>query len=147
MEQTESQKQQIPIQLEAKYAVIGAAIDAGIGQPAIAKGLGMARSTVNHIARALDKKYDLTSTKYVKLAAQAVKSTLQGKTIGDVDKITTGNVMEAAAMIYDRVQPIKRDSDNLQLAPVAPVSVNILFQGSPAQVSIQTVPTPLPKTE
>jgi hypothetical protein len=136
---------QIPERLEAKYEVIDACLQAGIKQSAIAEAIGYTRGNITHVKNALNKKYDLTSTKYIKLAAHAVKSTLQGKTIGDVDKITTGNVMDAAAMVYDRVQPIKRDSDNLQAAPIAPVSVNILFQGSPAQVAVQVSSTPLPK--
>lgn len=120
------QKEQIPQKLEAKYAIIGAAIKAGISQPAISKGLTMPRSTVNHIARALDKKYDLTNTGMVKLAHRAIKDTLKMKPVAvektainkDGDKIdyieqvypSHTNRLQAVNEVYSRYQPVNKDT-------------------------------------
>ena len=136
---------QNPERMSARHIAVMALRDAGVANDEIAKTLGITKTYPSKIAGKLQKRYDLTSSKYLKLASHAVKTTLQGKTIGDVDKITTGNVMEAAAMVYDRAQPIKREDAGNQATPVAPINVSLLFSGdrAQAQVSIsQSIPLP-----
>lgn len=122
----------IPERLQAKYAVIGAALDAGIGQTAIAEGLKMPRSSVNHIARALDKKYDLTSQMYVKLAAKAQKLLLEGKPVGEMQTVKGSDVSAAIDRVYDRVQPKISHNVNLNLdVDIDPVDLS-KFKNNPS---------------
>jgi hypothetical protein len=101
------QLQEIPPQYAPRYAVIDAALRAGMQQSDIAAGLRVNRSTITHAKQSLQRKYDLTTQKYVKLAANAIKQTLAGKPIGDSDAPKASTIITAAQMVYDRAQPIK----------------------------------------
>jgi hypothetical protein len=154
--------QQVAANLPPKMLGYTLIQDAGLKKVECAQILGVSGARVTQIDNAL-KKYGLKNLKMARLASNVVKNVLKGKPTeqskvsvtkdGEVIKYTDNiypthaNQLQAATMVYDRIEPIKRDDAGSQAAPVAPVSVNILFQGSPAQVSISTAPTPLPKTE
>jgi hypothetical protein len=101
------QLQEIPDNMKPRYAVLQAALDAGIKQCDIATAFGRTRGAVSIATKKLNRKYDLTSEKYVKLAGHAVKNILEGKTWGTIDKIKDSTALSASQMVYDRAQPIK----------------------------------------
>jgi hypothetical protein len=81
----------------------------GLSIPEVTKTLGMNSDYAYHITKKLSKQDDLTSKVFVKLASKAVKAMIQGKTIGEVDTIKDSTVLQAAKMVYDRVQPVVTD--------------------------------------
>jgi hypothetical protein len=105
--QEQVQLREIPEQYAPQYAVIATCLDAGLKQADIARGIGKSRATITYAKNQLERKYDLTSRKYVKLAANAVKTTLEGKAVGEADPPKASTIIETAKMVYDRYQPVK----------------------------------------
>ena len=96
----------------------------GLSNTEACEGLKIARSRGNQIANKLDKKYDLREETYLKPAQLAIKRILKGKTFGEVTTIKDSTVLSAAAMVYDRVDPVVKQSVNLN-ATVNFVEVNL----------------------
>jgi hypothetical protein len=135
MDETQEQVQlrEIPAQYAPRYAVIDAALQAGIQQSDIATGLGLTRGAITHAKHALNRKYDLTSTKLVKLAHSAVKTTLQGQAVGEADPPKASTIIETAKMVYDRYQPAK--SQDIGSTTNTFVQINLGSSCSPSCLS------------
>ena len=67
-----------------------------------------------HLERKLAK-YDLTRVEFQRLAGVVVKSFLKGEPIGKITEIKAGTTLEAAQMVYDRTQPVVRQSLNVNV--------------------------------
>ena len=79
-----------------KYEAIALMHENGFTTTKMGQALGMSRERVSTIKNQIIPKYDLRSRKYVKLASDVIKQTLQGKTIGDVQTIKDSTVLQAA---------------------------------------------------
>ena len=77
------------------------------------KALGVVPSRGTQIAHKLNKKYNLKEENYLKPAARAIKNILKGKTFGEVKQIKDSTVLAAASMVYDRIDPVIKQSLNV----------------------------------
>jgi hypothetical protein len=91
---------------------VQALVDAGLQNTVIGKTLDI-HSTYASKIRSKLQKYDLVTPKMGKLARTAVQSLVQGKGVGDVDKVKDSTVLAAAQMFYDRAFPIVSHNVNL----------------------------------
>lgn len=79
----------------------------GLNTAQAAKALGYCESSAYQLNHKL-KKYSLTNPKMVSSASKVVKNILEGKTFGAVDKIKDSTALQAAQMVYDRIEPTKQ---------------------------------------
>lgn len=93
----------------------------GISIPDAAKMVGIHKDYAYHI----NKKLSLTSKKMVLLAHKATKNLLQGKGVGTCDKVKDSTILDAAKMVYDRVEPAVKQSMNLNInSDISPVDLS-----------------------
>lgn len=71
------------------------------------KVLGYTEGTARVVSSKINK-YSLMNKKMVQSAHGAVKNILEGKTWGSIDKIKDSTAMQAAQMVYDRTEPVKK---------------------------------------
>ena len=90
------------------YVILRAA---GVPQTRAARVLGLSKAWSSKIGRSLDKRYDLTNSKFLKLASKAIENILKGQTFGEVESIKGANVVAAAQMVFDRAEPITQKLD------------------------------------
>jgi len=101
----------------------------GFNNSEASKALKFTPANGSILNQKLKSKYDLTNNQFVKLASNVVKNVLKGTPIEvrhtDLDK--SGELVEiikdihpkhseklqAAQMVYDRVQPLKRSEDHV----------------------------------
>ena len=95
----------------------------GFNQKEASQMVGFTPSNGCLLDRKLNPKYDLTSDKFTRLASKAVKSLIQGKAFGEIEKVKDSTALAAASMVYDRVQPI-RGSDS-SINPQIAIQVNV----------------------
>ena len=124
----------------------------GLNQTEAAASVGLTKGMGTYLERKLKPKYDLTSPKYLKLAATAIKETLalapredrqtvldkEGKLVDVVERIYPShtNRLAAAQMVYDRAQPIKTRDDDLPAVAPLPISITMLYGGERAAVQV-----------
>jgi len=117
------------VRIGPKYEAFEILRENGLNPGRAAQALGMAKQSGYEIAKQLDKRYDLTSKKYIKLASQVIKNTLSGdarldpktlvtkdgQIVDYIDKTypSVTNQIAVAQMVYDRVQPLIQRSINL----------------------------------
>jgi hypothetical protein len=122
--------------LPIKQAAIMYLSEQGYKNNEIAKALSL-HCTYPSTVKTKLKKWDITDTKTVSLAYKANKMILQAVVEpAKLDQplpftVKGADVNACIDRVVDRAQPIKRDTDQLQAAPIAPVSINILFQQAP----------------
>ena len=109
-----------PLSLTANQIAIGALAAEGVSGNAIAKMLGITPAYANRIKGRIAGKYDLTSNKMVKSAHRAIKSLVAGEAFGDIEKVKDSTALAAAQMIYDRAQPVVKQT------PDGPASVTYI---------------------
>jgi predicted transcriptional regulator len=90
-----------------RYEAIALLEENGFNGVETAQALGITKERVSQIKNGILPKYNLTSRKFIRLAANVVKNTLEGKPTGDVEKIKDSTVLAAAQMVYDRAQPLR----------------------------------------
>jgi hypothetical protein len=70
-------------------------------------------------------KYSLTSKKMTTLASTVVKNCMTGTAFGTVDKIKDSTALQAASMVYDRVEPAVKQTANLNVnVDISPVDLS-----------------------
>jgi hypothetical protein len=155
--------EQIAMNLPPKMLGYTLIQDAGLKKTECAQILGISNGRVSQIDRELQQ-WGLKNLKMVRLAHNVVKNVLKGmpqeqarraatkdgQVIDYIDNIypTHTNQLQAATMVYDRVEPVRKDTDTSTSAPVCPVSINVLFGGSQApQVAVSVQGPGLPKSE
>jgi len=103
---------------QAAYALLR---QTGLKTDEAAKALDYKQSSAYQINSKLNK-YSLTNKKLVKSAHQVIKNILEAKPFGAVNKIKDTTTLQAAGMVYDRVEPAVKQSMNLNLnADISPV--------------------------
>jgi hypothetical protein len=143
MKQVKEQEKPVQVlgKLPPKQAAFAILKENGLRTPDAAKVLGWNTDYAYQIQAKLGK-HSLTSTQMVKSASKVVKNILDGKPWGSIDKIKDGSALMAAQMVYDRVQPIKRDADQVQATPSAPISITVLFGGTALPQESRTIEIP-----
>ncbi len=117
------------VRIGPKYEAFQILRENGLNPGRAAQALGMTKTNGYLIENRINKKYDITGEKYVKLASKLVKNVLSGKAREDqkVEVTKDGQVVEyidksypshtnqiaVAQMVYDRVQPLIQRSINL----------------------------------
>ena len=121
----EDQKTSIDIsELPPKQAAYVLLRENGLKTEEAAKALDYKTSSAYQINAKL-KKYSLTHKKMVKSASKVVQNILDGKAWGSIDKIKDNSALMAAQMVYDRIEPIVRQSMNLNVnADISPVDLS-----------------------
>ncbi len=118
----------IPAPLPLKYQAFQALRANGFHQSDAAVALGYSKRNGTNLERKLHPRDDLTSPTFVRLAAKVIKSTLKaepivvrhtaldkrGELVEIVDDIypKPSDRLNAAGMVVDRSQPIKRSEDS-----------------------------------
>jgi len=117
-----------------KYEAFDILRQQGLSQNRAAQAIGLSKQSGSLIARKLDRKYDLTSKKYIKLASDRLKNILKCEPYGVMDKIKDSTVLQAAQMVYDRVQPLIQRSINLNaLIDIHPVDLSDYLDAGPVR--------------
>ncbi len=84
----------------------------GLNNTEASAGLGITTARGSQITSKLNKKYDLREEIFLKPAQLAIKRILKGKTFGEVATIKDSTVLSAAAMVYDRIDPVVKHNVN-----------------------------------
>ena len=138
------------VRIGPKYEAFQILRDNGLNPGRAAQALGMAKQSGYEINKQLDKRYDLTSKKYIKLASKVIKNVLAGEAREDqkvsvtkdgqiVDYIDKSypshtNQIAVAQMIYDRVQPLIQRSININASlDIHPVDLSDYLDVGPAR--------------
>ncbi len=101
------------VKIGPKYEAFQILRENGLSAGKASQALGMSRANGYLMGRKIDTRYDLTSKKYIKLASDAVKNLIQGQPFGSIEKVKDSTALQAAQMVYDRVQPLIQRSINL----------------------------------
>ena len=112
------------VEIGPRYRAVDLLQQNGFSVTETAKALGISRVQAGKIKNKIAPKYDLTSRKYLKLAAHAVKSTLSGEAVGSADAPKASTVLQAAQMVYDRVQPVQKAADAPQTTNFIQVNID-----------------------
>lgn len=108
----EQEKQKKLSELSQKDQTFALLKKEGMTNPQIAKVLNISPGHAKNISSKLTK-YDLTDTKLVSVAHRSFKKLLRGQPVGDIEKVKDSTVLAATQMVFDRVQPVVRQSVNL----------------------------------
>jgi hypothetical protein len=82
----------------------------GVQQVQAPRMCGYGKGMSSYLEKKLQRKYDLTSKRFVKLAAFALERILKGETWGAIEKIKDSTVVTAIQTVYDRAQPKQETS-------------------------------------
>ena len=108
--------------LNPKHQAYAILRNTGINQATASKMLGFTNANGCLIDKKLNKQFDLTSNKSVKLASQAHKKILDifvhpdKQTNDSIIDIKGSDVTKAIDRVYDRVQPVKRSEDHVSMS-------------------------------
>jgi transcriptional regulator len=133
----------IQTDIKPRDMAIMALRDQGIANAEIANIVGVTPTYPSKIARKLQTKWSIIDKTTLSLAYRANKMILQAAVEPSKLKnplpfpVKGTDVNACIDRVVDRAQPIKRDADQQQAAPIAPVSINILFQGPVSQPVIE----------
>jgi hypothetical protein len=118
--------QPLVIGKDISYPVAATAILAqnGLSPNEQAKAFGITRGAINFRLKKLPANIDLTSKKRVRAAVKAVDSFVAGKAFGDIEKLKDSTVLNAAAMVLDRHQPL-RSQDSGSVTNYTQVNINV----------------------
>lgn len=109
--------------LPPKQAAMAILVENGLSTEDAGKALGYTKGTAYVVKTKLNK-LSLKHPKMVKSAASVVKNILSGQPFGAVDKIKDSTALQAAQMVYDRVEPAIRQTANLNLnCDISPVDL------------------------
>lgn len=97
---------------------------AGMPQTRAAAALGMCRASGTKMERAVSKRYDLTSKKYLKLASKAIQNILKGQPWGEIKQIKDSTALAAASEIYGRAQPPPKKENNTEQITFIKIDLN-----------------------
>ncbi len=119
-----------PSPIPPKYEAFHALRQLGWTQNEACKGVGYSKGNGTLISRKLNARDDLTSPGFVRLAAKVIKSTLKaepitvrhtaldkkGELVEIIDDIypKPSDRLNAAGMVVDRSQPVKRSDEQVQ---------------------------------
>ena len=108
-------KREIPMKMTANQIAIMALREQGLNNADTARELGVSKSYVTAIDKKVNGKYSLSDTRMVKAAHKAVKSLLAGEPFGSITEVKDSTSLQAAKMVYDRIEPLKtiNESNNL----------------------------------
>lgn len=110
------------VKIGPKYQAYNIMRENGMRPGEASKALGMSYGYGYDLEKRIDKRYDLTSAKFIKLASKAVKNLVQAQPFGSIEKVKDSTALQAAQMVYDRVQPVIQRSitlnANLDIHPV-----------------------------
>ena len=101
------------VKIGPKYEAFTLLRQNGFAPGRAAEALGMTARNGYQIEKRIPKQYDLTAPKFIKLASDRVKNILRCEPYGCMDKIKDSTVLQAAQMVYDRVQPLIQRSINI----------------------------------
>lgn len=113
------------VKIGPKYEAFQVLRENGLKPGDASKALGMTRQYGYQLEKRIDKRYDLTSKKYIKLASNAVKNLLKAQPFGTIEKVKDSTALQAAQMVYDRFQPLIQRSINLNASlDIHPVDIS-----------------------
>ena len=104
-----------PMKMTANQIAYIALRGQGLNQSEAAKEIGIKPAYGCQIDKRVKGKYSLSDTKMVKAAHKAVKSLLAGEPFGSITEVKDSTSLQAAKMVYDRIEPLKtiNESNNL----------------------------------
>ena len=104
-----------PMKMTANQIAIMALKEQGLNNNQIAKELGLSTAYPHQITKRCENKYSLSNHIMLKSAHKAVKSLLKGEPFGSITEVKDSTSLQAAKMVYDRIEPLKtiNESNNL----------------------------------
>ena len=102
-----------PIKMTTKQIAYIAMRERGLNQCQAVKESGISKGYGSMIDAKMNNKYDLVESKMLSAAHKAHKKILSGKAWGDVKDIKASDVNRCIDRVYDRSQPVIKQSVNL----------------------------------